>query len=39
MAERPIFIAETVAGSFVNEAMLSIQWNGGFADSQKKKNI
>jgi hypothetical protein len=39
MAERPIFIAETGAGSFVDEAMLSIQWNAGFSEQQKKKNV
>lgn len=39
MAQRPIFIAEAGDGSFVDEAMLSIHWNAGFAESQKKKNI
>ncbi len=39
MAQRPIFIADKGKGHFVDEAMLSIQWNAGFAESQKKKNI
>ena len=39
MAERPLFIPTSRFDGFVKEMELSIVWRGGFALSQKQKNI
>lgn len=39
MAERPIFIPDPEFPSLVREKSLNIIWAGGFAATQKKKNI
>lgn len=39
MAERPIFIPDKEAPGLVRAISLQIFWHGGFAPSQKKKNI
>jgi hypothetical protein len=39
MAERPIFIPAKDSPSFVKEISFAISWAGGFAATQKQKNI
>jgi hypothetical protein len=39
MAERPVFIPAPDAPGFVREKSLNITWAGGFAATQKKKNV
>lgn len=39
MAERPVFIPDPSVAGFVREQTFEIPWAGGFAVSQKKKNI
>ena len=39
MAERPIFIPTTEEDGYVRRIDFEIQWAGGFAEVQKKKNI
>ena len=39
MAERPIFVPALEADGYVKRMDFDIQWAGGFADVQKKKNI
>ncbi len=39
MAERPLFAPAPEAPGFVQEIDLSITWHGGFAASQKQKNV
>ncbi len=39
MANRPIFIATSMPGRFVQEVSLAFAWNPGFSVTQKKKNI
>ena len=38
MAKRPIFFPQTEA-PFARAVEMEFQWNGGFAASQKQKNI
>ncbi len=39
MAERPIFVPDEDAPGLVREIPFSIEWAGGFAPVQKKKNV
>lgn len=39
MAERPVFTPTPEERPFVRAISLHLQWNGGFAASQKKKNV
>jgi len=39
MTKRPIFIPKTEEDGYVDQIDLEIQWAGGFAQSQKQKNI
>jgi hypothetical protein len=39
MAERPIFLPTPHADQLVREVSVTLVWHGGFAESQKKRNI
>ena len=39
MASRPVFIPNPSVAGLVQEASFNIEWNSGFAPSQKKKNV
>lgn len=39
MATRPIFVPKSGYGPLIEEVPIEIQWHGGFATSQKQKNI